>query len=107
MSDTSGPCWLQQFSESPCDGPIDKCHLIPKQRIKRELRSRYPNIDDEGLRAAVWHDSMWVYGCRKHHGELDVSRTLRIPRDSLLVKTRVVAEMLGLGWSLDLDYPPS
>lgn len=83
---------------------MDPVHLIPKQRIRRELRSRYPRLDEQTLLNAVWHESMWVRGCRHHHNELDVSRKLRIPASEIPLKTRVVARLFGVEWSLDLDY---
>lgn len=86
---------------------MDRCHLIPKQRIRKQLRSDRPNLDPETLLRCVWHESMWVPGCRQHHSELDVSRVLRIPREDIPEITWAVAALFRVEWSLEYDYPPS
>lgn len=91
-------CWLAQFSEKPCDGRLRRCHLIPKQVIKREAQ------------LSVWDARSWVWGCGGptgvggHHGMLDSSRTLRIPRDRLPAGLEEFAAELGLSWWLDRTY---
>lgn len=89
-------CFFAPFSEAPCDGPTDPCHLIAKQRLKREV-STDPRL--------VWHPSLWVYGCRRHHGDFD-NRVLRVPREALPVAVEEAAVILGMGWSLDQDFGP-
>lgn len=92
-------CWLAQFSEIPCDGQLRKCHLIPKQTIRREIGKRYE-----------WDERSWVWGCGGptgiggHHGMLDYSRKLRIPRHALPSSLEEFAEAHGLGWYLDRTY---
>lgn len=89
-------CWLARFApEVPCDGPEDFAHLISKQRIKREVSH------DQRI---VWHPATFVRACRRHHGMLDVERTLRIPRSEIPAITEVFAREFGLEWSLDRDY---
>lgn len=83
---------------------MDRCHLIPAQRVRKELRSRWPRLDAETTLKLVWHDYVWVWGCRHHHNELDISRKLRIPYDELPAKTKAFARLLGLSWSLQRDY---
>jgi hypothetical protein len=55
------PCWLQQFSLAPCDGPMDPAHLVPKQR----LRNAGINPEDRWDRRAI------VAACRAHHHLFD------------------------------------
>jgi hypothetical protein len=91
-------CWLARFApEVPCDGPEDFAHLIAKQRIKRQV-SRDQRI--------VWHPATFVRACRRHHGMLDVERTLRVPRSEIPAATEAFAREFGLEWSLDRDYGP-
>lgn len=92
-------CWLAQFSEVPCDGKLRKCHLIPAQTIKREVGKKH--AWDE--RAVVWGcgGAMGVSG---HHGMLDSSRTLRVPRACLPPDLEVFAVEMGLVWWLDRTY---
>jgi hypothetical protein len=93
-------CWLARFNASvPCDGPMDKAHLLPKQRIKRQ----FAGSDPETLRAVIWHRSLWVPACRRHHGDFD-NYVFRITREDLPEGLEYAAHVLGLGWSLDADY---
>lgn len=93
-------CWLAELPDAgPCDGRLRKCHLIPKQTIKREVG-----------KAAMWDDRAWVWGCGGptgiggHHGMLDYSRTLRVPRAALPVAVEAFAAEVGLTWWLDREY---
>jgi hypothetical protein len=89
-------CFFARFSDEPCDGPTDKAHLIPKQRIKREVS------DDPRL---VWHPSVWVHACRRHHADFD-NHVFRIARSDLPAVTEAAAKVLGMEWSLVSDYGP-
>lgn len=97
-------CWLATFGVGEngdplpaCDGDLVRCHLIPKQVIRREGGS-------------VWDSRSWVWGCgglqgnSGHHGMLDVSRTLRLPRGALPGAVEELAEELGLVWWLTRTY---
>lgn len=64
----------------------------------RSLRSL---MDDENTWVPCCGGPMGVSG---HHGMLDTSRKLRIPRERLPVKVEAFAEALGLGWYLDREY---
>lgn len=86
-------CWLAQFDPAlvpKCDGFLRACHLIDKQNLKRELRvplldevDGNPKILALRLATIVYDPRTSVAGCDKHHHQLDVSRTLRIPRKKL------------------------
>lgn len=82
----------------PCTGRLVRCHLIPKQVIKR--------VDPQ----AVWDPRSFVPGCGGltgvggHHGELDLSRSLRLSRDVLPEGLEEFAAELGLGWWLAREY---
>jgi hypothetical protein len=97
-------CWLAQFSDRPCMGALVKVHLIPRQLIKREVWSS----QDADL--VITDPRSWVWGCggpmgnAGHHGMLDQSRTLRIPREAIPAGTNELAEELGIGWWLDREY---
>lgn len=85
----------------PCDGKLRKCHLIAKQTIGRELGAAFK-----------WDDRTWVWGCggpmgcSGHHGMLDYSRTLRVPRERLPAALEQFAEETGLVWYLEREYGP-
>ena len=94
-------CWvaLNVIGCGPCDGRLVKAHLIPRQLLRRE-----------GLSDHVWDDAVWVPCCggptglSGHHGQLDHSRTLRIPRERLPVALEAFAEVHGLEWFLSRTY---
>lgn len=96
-------CWLAQFSDRPCDGQLRKVHLIPRRLILRELPA-------EVSAGAVWDPRVWVWACggvvgvAGHHGMLDYSRTLRVPRSALPPELEVFASEVGLSWWLDREY---
>lgn len=98
------PCWFAELDGAgECDGRLRKCHLLPAQLIKREVGA-----------GAVWDDPVWVWGCGGptgiggHHGQLDYSRSLRVPRERLPAALEVWAAERGLDWWLDREYgPPS
>lgn len=100
-------CWLGAFGEMEhgdpvpkCDGRLVRCHLITKQVIER-------------AGGKVWDRRAWVWGCggptgiAGHHGMLDSSRTLHIPRQFLPAGTEELALELGLLWWLDREYGES
>jgi hypothetical protein len=99
-------CWVAQnvIGCGPCDGQLVKAHLIPKQRIKRELHRPL-----EELFGIVWDERCWVPVCGGptgiggHHGRLD-SCQLSVPRSALPEGLEAFAEEYGLVWSLDRDF---
>ena len=80
-----------------------RVHLIPRQRLRKELRP-------ELVEWAIADRATWVWACGGptgiggHHGELDYSRKLRIPREALPPLTEGFALAFGLGWWLDREY---
>jgi hypothetical protein len=92
-------CWFSQFCDRPCDGPTDRAHLLPKSRIKRELRGQRQDLIDE----AVWHPAVWVHACRFHHGQFD-NRILRVKRSDVPRATEEWAVTMDMVWSLDRDF---
>ena len=99
-------CWFAEvfddpdiYEVGPCDGPMDRCHLIPKQRIKRELEGAPPMMVEE----AVWHPSVWVSGCHRHHGNFD-ARMIRVMRSQLPPAVEHFAEVFEMEYFLTRDY---
>src|SRR5215207_1035996 len=94
-------CYLARFSDRPCAGRLIKAHLIPRQLLRRELGASFEA-----------HGDTWVWACggimgnSGHHGMLDQSRTLRIPRIALPFYVEDFAAKHGLGWWLDREYGP-
>jgi hypothetical protein len=93
-------CWLAKLpGAGECDGRLRKCHLISRQTIVREVGKRY-----------AWDPAVWVWGCggamgvSGHHGMLDYSRKLRIPRVMLPPELEAFAEKHGIVWWLDRTY---
>lgn len=92
-------CFLAEFSDKPCDGRLVKAHLLPRQLLKREH-----------VEHAITDPRSWVWACggpmgnAGHHGMLDTSRTLRVPRDRIPRVTEDLAKELGLTWWLDREY---
>jgi hypothetical protein len=80
---------------TPCFGKLVRVHLIPRRMLPVALHA-----DRRG----------WVLGCggivgtTGHHGMLDYSRTLRIPRAAIPNCTEDLAHELGLVWWLDREY---
>lgn len=96
-------CWLARFSDRPCDGRFDRAHLIAKQTIKRELRGQY---DASELGKIVWHHTVWVHACRRHHGDFDnwAIGFRRVRREDLPMGLEMFAEEFGLVPTLDRLY---
>lgn len=93
-------CWLADLpGAGECDGQLRKCHLIKRQTIVREIGKRY-----------AWDPAVWVWGCGGptgiggHHGMLDFSRTLRIPRAMLPPELEAFAAEHEIDWWLDREY---
>lgn len=100
-----------------CEGRLVKAHLIPKQRIKRELRfqaSFRPEVRSSAverwLTERVWDPRAWThmcgghgYGNAGHHGQFD-NRQIRIFYDELPEGVKEFAREYGLEWSLERDY---
>lgn len=88
-------CWLAGRDGRSCDGRIDPAHLIPKQTLKRELRTK-----DRGV---IWDRRVIRPICRFHHGQLD-NRALRLVRAEIPQETEEFAAEHGIGWWLDRTY---
>jgi hypothetical protein len=113
----------------PCDGRLIKAHLIPRQLLRREYpdgavqyvtaegrtwaRWRHGNPFGEGyrtLKQLIDDERCWIPCCggpmgpSGHHGQLDYSCTLRIPREKLPPGVEEFAAELGLSWYLDRTY---
>lgn len=80
---------------------MDRAHLLPKARLKRELRGQPAEL----VERAVWHPGVWVWACRRHHGDFD-NHVFRVERSELPAGVEVFAEALGVGWMLDREFGP-
>lgn len=124
-------CWFHELpGAGRCDGSLVRCHLIPKQVLKREFPKgafwvngqwarEYPQPAHTGevrimarsLHALLNDRRVWVWGCggamglSGHHGQVD-GLSLRVSRYSLPQALEEYAEELGLGWWLDRRYGP-
>ena len=92
-------CWLAQFSNYPCEGPLVRVHLVSKQAIKRKG-------------GEPWDPRAWVWACgglscgnEGHHGRFDAYK-LRVPREALPAAVEALAEELNMGYYLERRYGP-
>lgn len=108
-------CWLAQFAPAvSCRGPVVRCHLVPKQTIRREvwnqrealrpLLVQLGKVFPSTLRLLQGDPRCWRLGCEIHHHMLDSSRKLRIPRERLPRETEAFCSDYGLLWWLDREY---
>ena len=97
-------CFLAAFTDTPCGGRMERAHLIPKQLIRRELRTL--GIPRDEITAAVWDERAWRPACRYHHRHMDMVRDLRIPREGIPADTEQYAAQYGIEWWLTREYGP-
>jgi hypothetical protein len=90
-----------------CDGELVRCHLIPKSRLRQELRSW---VSADTVDKLIWDDATWVWacggpqGCTGHHGMFDIERTIRVPRVQIPRSTERFAVAWHLEWLLTRLY---
>lgn len=98
-------CWFAENLEGigPCDGRLVRCHLIPRQLLRRHFGGSASVLWD--TRTVVWGCG-GITGCSGHHGAFDTARTLRIPREKLPAGVEAFAKAHGLTWWLDRTYGP-
>jgi hypothetical protein len=118
-------CWIaahgihERGDMPPCEGPLVRCHLIPRQELRRIWNTYHHGIrrseerrdlPTSTLTDLMWHPATWVWGCggimgnAGHHAMLDHSRTIRIPRSAIPPETVAFAQGLDLEWFLERYY---
>ena len=100
-------CFLRPFAETECAGKLQRCHLVKEQVIRREVWDRRLRIGlPSGItKTALLKDPRWsVWGCVRHHWELDKSRRLRIPRYRLPPELEEAAAEYGILWAVEREY---
>jgi hypothetical protein len=111
-------CWFRLYGVMehddpvpPCDGQLVRCHLIPKQELRRLPEFRACRNFNE-REAFLYDRRAWAWGCGGpmgdggHHGLFDHSRRLCFPREAVPAGTEELAYELGLLWFLDRTYGP-
>lgn len=99
-------CWLAWHAHMehgdpvpPCQGPLVRVHLIPRQLLRRE---HLPQLDP---RTYVYACGGITGGPGGHHGMLDQgNRRLRIRYEDLPPKLIEFAEEHNLVWWLEREY---
>lgn len=86
-------CLGSSFSSVPCSGPLDPCHLIPAQALRKR-----------GLSEAVAYDPRnGVAMCRAHHARSDSGKE-RVPAALVPLAARSFAREHGLDHLLETLY---
>lgn len=128
-------CWLAQFDplQRPCSGPIERAHLIKRERVENALRALLPDAleavmqigvqtigrqfleDDPALYSqtdlvllAAWDPRNARLGCaHEHHPRFDSKQmpTLIVPYAALPDHALEFAEERGLEHLLDDRFP--
>lgn len=123
--DVKRECWLARFAPGvPCEGRLVRAHLLPRRELKavweRAHHGAVARLGGGPVVALPWKKRedlvldprTWVWACGGimgqggHHGMLDHSRTLRVPRSALPAGVEEVARLVGLEWWLEREYGP-
>jgi hypothetical protein len=84
-----------------CEGRLVKAHLVPKSRLKQELRQRHIAIND-----VIWDERCWRFMCGGitgiggHHGAYD-AKQIRIPREQVPPDLVAFLAEYELGWMVE------
>lgn len=102
---------------APCVGRLVRAHLIRQQVIENRIKTlareqgKPPDLAVMACQHIIWHKAVWVwacggegYGSEGHHGMLDHTRKLKLPRSAIPADCEQFAEELGLTWWLDRTY---
>jgi hypothetical protein len=76
------PCFWAAFTERPCSGRINACHVIKRQRIGNALWGY--GLDSDLIEMAEWDPRLAVPGCAGHDAMLDNHR-VPVPSERLMV----------------------
>ena len=93
-------CWFRHHLTGigPCEGPLERAHLIRAQVIRCEVGDAFE---------ILWDPRCWVPGCVRHHRALDHSRQVRIGRSQLPAAVEEFAvEYPAVAFWLDREYGP-
>ena len=67
-----------------CEGRLVKAHLVPKSRLKIEMRTR-TDLGHDGLDEAIWDPRCWRWMCVGHGygnvGHHGMSDAYQLPRE--------------------------
>jgi hypothetical protein len=90
-------CWFASIDPRPCEGSIQGCHWLKRQRVRHALEAF--GVDRELIQLAEWDARNGVPGCEAHHPRFDGQRMppLVVPR--LFVPRPVVD--FSLAWGLE------
>lgn len=98
-----GGCQIAEWIPHCCDGPMDACHVIPKQYLKWHARFDL-KLDEAGQLACVWDVRNGIPGCRKGHGLFD-SGLHRVGIELIPVETIEFAIEYDCLWKLEAAHP--
>lgn len=93
-----------------CSGQLIRAHIVPQQQLKRVGRDVWRSLGFEQRSDMIWDARLWVPACGGwqgnggHHGMLDHTRTITLPRSAIAEETEELVAQLGLTWWLDREY---
>lgn len=81
-----GRCWLAQHDKrhQPCEGPLERAHLIPRQRVEKALGALFDwgaqgtenwNLIVDLIQLAAWDPRNGCIACQLHHRRFDSHAT--------------------------------
>lgn len=97
-----GGCWLKTLFPHECDGPMDPCHLLPKQRLRAIARDRYPD-NDEMQHKLIWSVANGIPACRAYHHKLD-NGFIRIYWHQLPIEAKQFAINWDVEWEMEQAF---
>jgi len=98
---SKGECWFKTIYPHQCEGPIDPCHLLSKQKLKRIAKDR--GYNDSTTNRLVWGHRNGVPGCRFQHHRMD-NGFLRVYWEQLPEEARQFAKDWDIEWEMEQVY---
>ena len=78
-------CYFWHLGWRGCNGRLERCHMIPKQRLKKAGITAYED---------VWDVRVWRWGCVRHHFLFD-QHAIRLEREQYPSKVFEYAQEVG------------
>ena len=98
------PCWFQGVEEHKCQGPIQGCHFVKRQRVETTLLTR--GLLPPTIAEAVWDPRLGVPGCEWIHNRFDGKgvRPVVVTYEQIPDHVKEWARDWDFDWSLRRDH---